>query len=118
MKKLLIIVFLFVGCAGTQLSQSEYVSADFGTYPTNYQELIKNELGSHLIDPYSAVYYFGTPTRYKSGGKYGYAVGVEVNAKNRMGGYAGRHLYRYMIHNNEIWQIDMFQTGLINGMRK
>jgi len=51
-----------------------------------------------LIDPYSAVYdnWRGPSKGYMSsiGGKYfGYRICVDVNAKNRMGGYTGRHTY-------------------------
>ena len=73
-------------------------NADYGSYPANYQEIVKTFYEGRLKDPFSAQYRFNKP--YKgylrsapiTGGKptaFGYLIGVSVNAKNSYGAYVG-----------------------------
>ena len=74
------------------------LAADYGSPPPkDYRDLIKQEIGKSLIDPYSAQYEIGEPAK-------GYTIGNSlyktpqgwlpvcgtVNARNRFGGYVGR----------------------------
>lgn len=112
MKQLTIIMLscLLISCASfaelapTPPTADEYALADFGAYPSNYQEMIQNYMGQMFLDPYSAVYRFAPPEKRKAGNRYGYYVRTTINAKNRMGGYTGAKNYSFMIHNNEIWR--------------
>lgn len=117
MKKLFAII-LCVGLAGcaTMPSQKEVATLDYGAPVTvDYEKAIKQYFSTVLVDPYSAVYEFGTPPFrtywFKdiplAGGKMyvGYLVPVTINAKNRMGGYAGRENYGVIFRNNEIIRV-------------
>jgi len=88
----LAISLILFGCAKPS------VVADYGTYPSDYEELAKERITDKLIDPESARFRFGEPVKaYVNNGLIyggnvvftGYVVPVMVNAKNRMGGYTG-----------------------------
>ena len=110
---LVIVMLLLCGCAVR--TQEEIYALDYGPYPDNYQELVKKCAFGHLIDPYSAYYEFqGLPTQqYKGAGlladeAYGWGGVVAINAKNRLGGYAGRAYFQYIIrYGNVIWFIQV-----------
>ena len=116
MKKVFIFLFLclgFVGCA-TMPTQQEISNLDYGAPLTiDYQESIKKYFNDVLFDPYSAVYEFREPRLYwykdiplMGGAMYpGYLVSVKVNAKNRMGGYVGKHEYHFIFKNNQITKV-------------
>ena len=74
--------------------------------PANYQQIVENRVQSSLIDPESARFQFeGTRMSWRShkGKAYGcYIIKVWVNAKNRMGGYAGRQPYWFAIRDGVI----------------
>ena len=96
---------LMFSCAmGPKLSVEELRRADFGPYPDNYQEIIKNHFHFKLFDPYSAQYTFGKPIkRYVRGGEiFGWAVCGTINAKNRMGGYVGAQQFWVIISHGKI----------------
>lgn len=96
----------------------QVAKADYGTLPENYQERIKAFMASRLFDPYSAVFEFKTPPQkgyyyaggqlveslagYKHVAEFGYFVTVEINAKNRFGGYAGAGEHLFFLRNDEI----------------
>ena len=103
MKKLFTVFFvsLFTACASTAPEASlptpptkeEILAADYGAFPTNYQEVIKKYVSTNLKDPESARYEFLTqPSRgylLIHGRKFGWTACVSVNAKNSYGGYSG-----------------------------
>jgi hypothetical protein len=95
---------MLAGCAAP--SPSEMASADYGAYPDNYQEVVQNFMAATLKDPGSAQYNFiGGPMRAWNGlgGRaYGYAVCVNINAKNSYGGYVGYHLNYFLIHDGRV----------------
>lgn len=99
---------LLAGCVHRPTPE-QMASADYGSYPDNYKELIQQHFSKRLFDPYSAQYsdWRGPSSGYWSkpfGGEtlFGYRACVEVNAKNRMGGYTGSKQYFFMIRNGSI----------------
>lgn len=115
-KSLLAILILAVltGCAS--VSPKELATADFGPYPTEHENIIKNYAGRMLNDPYSAVYNFGTPRKGVAqdgialGGKkhFGWIVPVTINAKNDFGAYTGERSHYFFIAEGQVGDI----TGL------
>ncbi len=96
-------------------TQQEILNADYGKYPNDYQETVKSYMGNLLFDPYSAVYSnWRGPAQGYSGGRFvqtafGYRVCVDINAKNRMGGFVGNKRHYFVIHNDRIvQQLDEF----------
>ena len=108
------ILSFLIGCATTnKLTPAQLASADYGMYPENYEQLVRDHFQHILFDPYSAQYEFEAPiTGYTrkalilGGGpdKYGYIVTVYINAKNRFGGYVGSRKYQFLIKNGRIIQ--------------
>ena len=97
------------GCSSSPVSQTTIANGDYGAYPDNYQETVKEYFQRNLKDPLSAQYRFGTP--YKgylrdapiAGGNpnvFGYVVECGVNAKNSYGGYTGEKYYRMFVKDN------------------
>lgn len=92
--------------------------ADYGTYPSNYRQIIEAAMADMLKDPDSARYSGFTQPKHDqvvhldyapNGGVgvtktavYGYAVCVAVNAKNSFGGYTGDQLYWFLIRNGQV----------------
>lgn len=114
MKRLLIIfaIVLLFGCGGMK-ARPEQVSA--GTYPSNYESIIKDHLQEALFDPDSLKDFSidSPPTLIvlTSGyPKYDLLRGQEVyeckyvwyNAKNRMGGYTGKKPHIYFIRQGRV----------------
>jgi hypothetical protein len=105
--RLLIFIGFFVlsGCSIAP-TQEELKNADYGAYPDDYEEIIKNYMVTVLIDPESARYrYLNKPRtgwRRVEGLKFGYLICAYVNAKNHYGGYAGEHLFYFMIKNGNV----------------
>ena len=80
---LLILILLITGCAGSLPTPQQLATEDFGQCPPDYRERIQNGISQNLIDPYSAVYRFSAPEKYRSAGKFSHRIVVGVNAKNR-----------------------------------
>ncbi len=111
MKKVLLVIFCLglIGCATMSPPTPEQAeNADYGRYPDSYKEIVTNFMSDLLIDPYSAVYsdWSGPSKGWAGEGLlgyfFGYRVCVEVNAKNRMGGYGGKKLYLFVINNGQV----------------
>lgn len=101
-------IILNIGCLNhyPYPTIEERSKADYGNYPSNYQDIVKKYFEQSLKDPESARYndWIGPSKGFMrdlSRIYYGYRVCVKVNAKNSYGGYTGRKLY-YFIINNEI----------------
>jgi hypothetical protein len=96
---------LGAGCLSRPSAQ-QIATADYGPFPRNYEEIIRARLNATLFDPESARIEFDKgPTRAWNalgGTLYGYAVCGWVNAKNRFGGYTGRHRSYWLIRDNRI----------------
>lgn len=98
-------------CASPTPSTPGPAQADFGPAPAKPESLIRAYLRETLVDPDSLRdLRVGTPRRaYTSrrtdlfqAGLYGYIVPVEYNAKNRMGGYAGKQIKVAFVRNDQI----------------
>lgn len=97
---------LVAGCA-TKPTDAEFNSADFGTYPTGFKETITTYLQQVLKDPESAkLKFLNEPKKAWSGldgqSRYGYAVCVDINAKNSFGAYTGFDTSFFLIRDNKI----------------
>ena len=93
----------------------QLLTADYGKKPVNYKSIIKDFISAVLIDPESARFtdfsipskswmakfegfmFFGTSKRY-----FGWLVCVDVNAKNRYGGYVGKKTNYFLMRGDEI----------------
>ena len=110
--KLVVMIFVISSLAAcvARPTQQQIESADYGTYPQDYEDIIKTYMGNVLFDPYSAIYSnWSGPSKGYSGDRftqvaYGYRVCVDINAKNRMGGYVGVQKHYFLIHNRQIIQ--------------
>jgi hypothetical protein len=101
------------GCATTpppRMAAEEVAKFDYGTFPDNYQQLIKDYFAKTLQDPASAQYRFGTPyTGYLQqgrllGGKLqeaGYFTEVWLKAKTPTG-YTPEKRLVVLIKNREV----------------
>ena len=101
---LVLLLIMLAGCA-MKPTPEQMANADYGSYPSGYQELIKEYYSKQLFDPYSAVYTFGTPQRAWNGfggHNFGYGVCGTLNAKNRMGGYVGAQTFYFLLKNGLI----------------
>ena len=88
-------------------------NADYGAHPENYEAIVKKLFSGLLKDPYSAEYsWVVKPTKsyrlpkthaaFEKLAAHGYAVCVNVNAKNSYGGYTGNSLYWILIFNGAV----------------
>lgn len=93
------------GCAAPPTKQ-QLDSADYGRYPSDYQQTIRHYMQFVLKDPASANYTFLNEPRtgWNSFGglKFGYVVCAYINAKNSFGGYTGNRMSYFMIYNDSI----------------
>lgn len=97
-------VLLLVGCATP--TQQELATADYGSYPTDFEQIIKNHMQATLKDPESARYQFlnSPKSGWNSFGglKYGYVVCAYINAKNSYGGYVGNRISYFLLKNDRV----------------
>ena len=104
-----ILLVVLSSCAIIPLvpTEEQISKADFGFYPENYKEIVKNYYSKSLFDPYSAHYiwlklpirgYISTYNQLH----FGYLVHIELNAKNRMGGYVGSKAIAVLVKNNHV----------------
>ena len=113
--KILILVFstfLLGACASTNIyipTSQDMEKADFGTFPENYQELVKNYMERRLKDPESVRYRFqDKPIKWYEISDtlattvFNYQLVVFINAKNSYGGYTGENEYRFSLKNGVI----------------
>lgn len=109
---IMVLAVFATGCAKAPTPE-ELAKANYGTYPGDYQEVIKRHMNLVLKDPASAQYNFykGPSQAWYSpsplvGGdgstKFGYAVCVGVNAKNSFGGYTGMKPSYFLVRNGSV----------------
>lgn len=109
-----VLVIFAAGCATTDnVTRAEIESADFGTYPENFEALIKEYLYKNMIDPTSMLTEF-TGQPYKGycyapvfvppGQHFGYGVPFRLNGKNRLGGYVGWNAEVAYIRNGRVYK--------------
>ncbi len=99
-------VVLIVGGCASRPTQQEMAAADYGSYPSDYEQVIRNYMQRILKDPESARYEFlNQPQKAwtsMGGKKYGYAVCTYINSKNSFGGYVGNRLNYFLIKNGQV----------------
>lgn len=115
MKKLILMaltIFIF-GCAAAPPTSEQIATADYGSYPTNYENAIKSAFEKILKDPYSAHYsnWRGPSKAWRIPAMsrftyFGYRICVDVNAKNSFGGYVGNRMYYFLLKNGQIIDFD------------
>ena len=99
--------------APMDISMSTVRSADYGVYPNDYEQQIRQYLNDTLLDPDSAKIRITPPRKvfkiyetddHPSQPKYYpcYLVCAEVNAKNTYGGYTGWQTKRYRFTNGSM----------------
>ena len=101
---ILALAALLLGCATP--TQQELAAADYGSYPADFETIIKSYMQATLKDPESARYQFLNSPKSGWNGfggvKYGYVVCVRINAKNSYGGYVGNRMSYFMIRNGRV----------------
>lgn len=123
MKKMyfIIIVLLISGCNSKPVknhvyksqfyepSTQEKANADYGKYPNDFENIIKNHMRTVLKDPESARYRFDgkiskshTIAKSREKMKYCWHMSYWVNSKNSYGGYTGDKLGLACIRNGKI----------------
>ena len=111
---------LLAGCAA-QPTQMEVAAADYGQAISQDQcnAIATETISSALRDAGSAQYRFGNCAPLAAHSipilgipiQYGYAIPVEVNAKNAYGGYTGFTPYFVLIRNGEVIRRTSLQDG-------
>lgn len=113
-------LFILSGCGLKKPDQLEVQNAYYGEEPKNYEQIIKGYMEPRLFDPFSAVYKFDIPRKGWVNRMgifyYGWKVDVDINAKNRMGGYVGFKRQRFVLRDGAIiiegpWKFYSFYTG-------
>src|SRR5205823_14145884 len=84
---------IFAGSLNAQTPSAD--TARYGTYTTNYKEIIMPWLNKQLIDPDSASIEWDREAKPSDVGKgseavFGYLVDFSLNARNRFGSYSGK----------------------------
>jgi hypothetical protein len=100
---------MFLSACVTPPTREQIRTANYGPVPENYQEIVKSNMKGTLFDPYTAVYDNWTgPVKgayaqdYQGNTFYGYAVCVDINSKNQMGGYVGSRPYYFTLINGTV----------------
>ncbi len=89
-------------------SEETAKNADYGSYPDNYEEVIKTYYDYNEHDPKSIQYRAMTePKKYWLGNRlddvyYGYLVCVTLNSKNLIGEYSGFHTDAVIIKDQRV----------------
>lgn len=106
----------FIAACVTAPTAEQIAQADHGSYPENYEAIIRNYYNKVLKDPESVKYQgITSPQKYWFGSRfraptYGFLVCATLNAKNSYGGYVGYKTDGFMIKNGSVIQV--FQEGL------
>ncbi len=101
------IIIVMAGCA-TLPTPTDVDNADYGPFPTNYEQIVRDYYQQELRDPDATRYkQIDEPVRYWLGNElddvyYGYLVCVTLNTKNLFGGYKGYQTDGLMIHDGEV----------------
>ncbi len=111
-----LMVLALAGCSAPwmQPSKDALAAADYGTFPTNYEALVKERIRTTFFDSYSVQELkIGAPVKgwikdpAITGGTFhfGYLVNFECNAKNRQGGYVGLKTTQVFIRDGSVRDI-------------
>lgn len=124
---LALIMIGFAGCVATTpaLSPQEVGTIDYGSYPENFEQVIKDHFAKTLSDAAAAQYRFGKPFQgfLQSGpllgGKVqdaGYVVEVWLKAKDRSGAYLPEKHLGVLLKNGEV--LMELAEGELAGVRR
>jgi hypothetical protein len=116
---LFVSAFLLAACGSVNFAKVD--AKEFGPAPAAIalQKVAEQHLQNSLIDPESRrVRWFDQQPRQaglytgllRSGWVYGWAMRFGVNAKNRMGGYAGEKLYYVMQHGDQLYVSEILSS--------
>lgn len=121
------LALLLAACAAKpiEVSMQAARNADYGRYPKDYQQHIRNYLDENLRDAGSAKIRITTPPRkvlrlsnqgVQGSGRAGwdafYLACADVNAKNAYGGYTGWQTKRYSIYYGGLEELHFDSVGL------
>ncbi len=108
---LLALAVCLTSCA-TVPNEAENANADHGPYPGDYEALVHTWIAKAFFDPHSIQdlhiekpvkgWKTGAPILGEPSVTYGWEVLVDVNGKNRLGGYTGLQRYDLLIRNGAI----------------
>ncbi len=109
-----VLIFLLYACASTPTAE-DLASADYGPYPDNYRQSIKNYAQGYLKDPPSAHWKFTflpkkSWLKYWGGVRYGYGVCTEIDTKTNEGVYTGYRTHFFLIKNGRVVQ-NIYDSG-------
>lgn len=106
---------LFCGCKSVfpglaVPTHEQLLQADYGQYPENIEEIVKEYIRVSFFDPYSVrdlriekpKQNWYRPAGYRQQPIYGYETRVYCNAKNRMGAYIGLKKHFCFIRNGRV----------------
>jgi hypothetical protein len=93
-------------CAYTPTAE-QLENADYGSYPNNYRQSIKNYSKRLSKDPDSVQWKFNSLpqqmwSKYYGGVRYGYGVCTEINEIKSSGGYTGFRTHFFLIKNGRV----------------
>ena len=114
MKKILLLL-MTIACigltAGCAPSREQIQNAYYGPYPTDCEQLVREEVSRQLYDPYSAQFVFlnapqmGFIITPLMKTEYGWRGEFTLNAKNLYGGYIGAKTLIYLIRDGKVISI-------------
>jgi len=109
-----VLIFLLYACASTPTAE-DLASADYGPYPDNYRQSIKNYAKGYLKDPQSAQWKFNYLPReswlkYWGGVRYGWGVCTEIDTKTSEEVYTGYRKHFFLIKNGRVVQ-NIYDSG-------
>ncbi len=127
MKKLLLLIILISGCAKSivplpqtvipEMNPNPSPSANYGSYPSNYQKILKNFLKENIRKPDDAKLEFVNKPRkiaitHLGDDYYGYRICLSINQKNPKSIYTGYKNHFFLINENKI-TLHLFDSGLL-----
>ena len=103
-----VLIFLLYACASTP-TEKDLANADYGPYPDNYMQSIKNYGKGFFKDPQSARWNFNYLPRklwakYWGGVRYGYGVCTKINTRTSLGVYTGFKTHFFLMKNGRVVQ--------------
>lgn len=119
--KYIIAALIFLGACAPRPSMVEVHNADYGTYPDDHEQIIKNFYAGIMKDPYSVQYIHISQPQKRwsssmfSGVTYGYIVCVTRNAKNSFGAYTGAQTDGLVIRNGVVVKLREGRGKTIGG---
>ena len=113
--------FAITGCIGPSITQQDISAAHFASLPADYQQQVRDAIGTSLKDPYSAVYKFHEPRRgwwqdgpLAGGAKhFGVRNRCRCERQNSFGAYEGEEAYFLAYQNGKLVGVsDLFNLKM------